>query len=243
LPRRSTEGLLGSLFTLLGVQLPVPDYTTLSRRRNSLPVSLPRPRKGQGLHLVIDSTGFNVYGEGEWKVRQHGYTYRRTWRKLHLGIDAQTHQIVVASFTTNDWADCEILPALVEGIAAPVASVAADGSYDTRACYEAVRKKGGKALIPPRKGARIWVRATPTAQRLDRDENLRAIRKMGRKRWKQQSGYHQRSLAETGVFRLKRLFSDRLNARDFDGQAAEMFVRCRVLNQMSALPMPDSYAA
>jgi IS5 family transposase len=243
LPLRATQGLLCSLFGLLGVALPVPDYTTLCRRRKHVCVPLQSRLSGQPLHLVVDSTGFKVYGEGEWKVRQHGYTYRRTWRKLHLGIDAQTHQIVVASFTTNDWADCEILPALVEGIAAPVASVAADGSYDSRACYDAVRKKKAQALIPPRKGARIWVRATAKAERLDRDENLRAIRKLGRKRWKEASGYHQRSLAETGVFRLKRLFSERLSARDYDGQAAEMFVRCRVLNQMSALPMPDSYAA
>jgi IS5 family transposase len=243
LPLRGTEGLLGSLFVLLGVELPVPDYTTLSRRRKSLPVSLPRPRKGEGLHLVIDSTGFKVDGEGEWKVRQHGYSKRRTWRKLHLAIDAETQQIVAAVVTTNDVADCEILPELLENTQDAVSSVAADGSYDTRECYQAIRKKGARALIPPRKGARIWQHGNTKAERLERDQNLRAIRKGGRKRWKEQSGYHQRSLSETGMFRLKTLFSDRVSARDFDGQATELFVRCRILNRMTTLGTPDSYAA
>jgi IS5 family transposase len=243
LPLRSTEGLLGSLLALLGVELPVPDYTTLSRRRKSLPVSLPRRGQGQGLHLVIDSTGFKVFGEGEWKVRQHGYSKRRTWRKLHLAIDADTHQIVAAVVTTNDMADCEILPDLLENTPDAVASVAADGSYDARACYQAIRKKGARALIPPRKGARIWQHGNTQAERLERDQNLRAIRQGGRKRWKEQSGYHRRSLSETGMFRLKTLFSDRVSARDFDGQATELFVRCRILNRMTTLGMPESYAA
>jgi hypothetical protein len=184
-----------------------------------------------------------VYGEGEWKVRQHGYSKRRTWRKLHLAIDAATQQIVSVTVTTNDFADCEILPELLENTPPPVASVAADGSYDARACYEAIRQKGARAIIPPRKGARIWVHGNCKAQRLDRDQNLRAIRKGGRKRWKEQAGYHRRSLAETGMFRLKRRFSERLSARVFDSQATELFVRCRVLNRMSALGMPQSYAA
>jgi IS5 family transposase len=243
LPLRSTEGLLGSLFVLLGVDLPVPDYTTLSRRRKHLPVSLPRQGKGQGLHLVIDSTGFKVFGEGEWKVRQHGYSKRRTWRKLHLAIDADTQQIVAAVVTTNDVADCEILPELLEHTPDAVSRVAADGSYDTRECYQAIGKKGARALIPPRKGARIWQHGNSKAERLERDQNLRAIRKGGRQRWKQASGYHRRSLSETGMFRLKTLFSDRVSAREFDGQATELFVRCRILNRMTALGMPQSYAA
>ncbi len=243
LPLRATEGFVGSVLRLLRVELPVPDYSTLSRRRKSLPVPLDARLSGQPLHLVVDSTGFKVYGEGEWKVRQHGYSQRRTWRKLHLAIDADTQQIVAVTVSTNDFADCEILPELVERTPAPVSSVAADGIYDTRDCYEAIRKKGAKAIIPPRKGARIWVHGNSKAERLDRDQNLRAIRKSGRKRWKEQSGYHRRSLAETGVFRLKTLFGDRVNARTFEGQASELFVRCRVLNRMSGLGMPQSYAA
>ncbi len=243
LPLRGTEGFLGSLFALLGVDLPVPDYTTLCRRRKNLPVCLDHQHSGQALHLVVDSTGFKVFGEGEWKVRQHGYSKRRTWRKLHLAIDADTQQIVAAMVSTNDYADCEILPELIEQVEAPIESVAADGAYDTRDCYQAVRQKGAKALIPPRKGARIWVHANTKQERLDRDQNLRAIRKVGRKRWKEQSGYHQRSLAETGMFRLKTCFSERLSARDFDGQAVELFVRCRALNLMTRLTMPQSYAA
>ncbi len=243
LPLRATEGFLGSVLAVVRVNLPVPDYSTLSRRRKHLPVPLSPRWSGQPLHLVVDSTGFKVYGEGEWKVRQHGYSKRRTWRKLHRAIDADTQQIVAVTVTTNDFADCQILPELVENTPSPVSSIAADGNYDARDCYEAIRKKGAKAIIPPRKGARIWQHGNSKEQRLDRDQNLRAIRKGGRKRCKEQSGDPRRSLVETGGFRLKTLFGDRLNARVFEGQASELFVRCRILNRMSGLGMPQSYAA
>src|SRR6185437_8907743 len=110
LPLRATEGLLGSVLALVGAALPVPDYTTLSRRRKRLSVPLNPRLNGQALHLVVDSTGFKVVGEGEWKVRQHGVSKRRTWRKLHLAMDADTQQIVAVSVSTNDYADGEILP-------------------------------------------------------------------------------------------------------------------------------------
>ncbi len=160
-----------------------------------------------------------------------------------MAIDATTQQIVAVTVSPNDFADCEILAEWVEPLPVAVESVAAEGSYDARACYEAIRKKGAKAIIPPRQGARIWRHGHSKEQRLERDEHLRAIRKGGRKRWKEQSGYHRRSLVETGVFRLKPLFGDRVSARTFEGQASELFVRCRVLNRMSGLGMPQSYAA
>jgi IS5 family transposase len=243
LPLRQLQGFISSLFAIMQLDLPVPDYTTLSRRGERLRVSLPCKDKEGALDLVIDSSGFKVYGEGEWKVRQHGKSKRRTWRKLHLALDADTQEIVCCVATTNDYCDGEILTDLLEGIPEPIESVKADGAYDHRSCYTQLAKRGIKAIIPPRKGARIWVHGNTKAQRLDRDQNLRKIREHGRRRWKQDSGYHQRSLAETGVYRLKTLFSDRLSARVFEGQATELFIRCAALNKMTHLGMPDSYAA
>ena len=243
LPLRQLQGFITSLFTLMQVELPIPDYTTLSRRGERLEVSLPVKDKDAPLALVVDSSGFKVYGEGEWKVRMHGTSKRRTWRKLHLAIDEATQEICFCVATTNDYADAEILTDLLAGIDEPIESVKADGAYDTRACYACLAKREIQAIIPPRKGARIWQHGNCSSPPLARDQNLRAIREQGRKRWKQESGYHRRSLSETGVYRLKTIFSDRLSARVFDGQATELFIRCAALNQMTQLGMPDSYAA
>jgi IS5 family transposase len=241
LPLRATEGLLRSVTGLLGVELAVPDYTTLCRRRKALEVELPRLRKDKPLHLAVDSTGVKVYGEGEWKVRQHGYSKRRTWRKLHLAVDEATKEFVAVVVTTNDFKDSQLLPDLLDQVADEIKQVSADGAYDSRNCYEAIRGRGARAAIPPRKGARIWRHGNTKAERHIRDENLRRIRRVGRAAWKRQSNYHRRSLAETQVFRVKVVFGARVRARSFEGQAAQVLVRCAALNRMTHVGMPDSY--
>jgi hypothetical protein len=238
---RATEGLLRSVIGLLRVDVSVPDYTTLSRRCQTLAVSLPRRRRGEALHLVVDSTGVKVFGEGEWKVRQHGYSKRRTWRKLHLGVDETTNEIVAAVITTNDLADSQVLEDLLDQVDEDIEQVSGDGGYDKRGCYAAIQKRRAKAAIPPQKNARIWRHGNCKAERLPRDENLRRIRQVGRKKWKQEVGYHRRSLAETQNFRLKMVFGERVSARQFAGQATQMLVRCAALNRMTHLGMPDSY--
>lgn len=239
LPQRATQGLVASLLGLLDLALPVPHHTILSRRAAQLEVELPRQAAGAALHVVVDATGLKVYGEGEWKVRQHGYSKRRTWRKLHLALDAATGEVVAAVCTDKDTADKEVLPDLLAQIDGPVAAVGGDGGYDYTSCYEALAAREAQAIIPPRRNARLH----PKDARLRaRDENIRAIRKTSRRKWKRQSEYHRRSLAETGIMRLKTVFGDRLSARLFDTQAAEMFVRCAALNRMTGLGMPHSYA-
>jgi IS5 family transposase len=242
LPLRATQGLMRSVVKLLGVDLTVPDYTTLCRRRRSLDVRLPRRKKQEPLHLVVDSTGIKVYGEGEWKVRQHGYTRRRTWRKLHLGVDEATLEFVAVVVSTNDFKDSQILPDLLEQVEDEIYQVSADGAYDSRTCYDLIREREARAAIPPQKRARIWQHGNTKAERHLRDENLRAIRRKGRREWKRESNYHRRSLAETQVFRVKMIFGERVRARKFEGQAAQMLVRCATLNRMTHLGMPDSYA-
>ena len=243
LPLRATEGLTRSLINLLKVELSVPCYTTLCRRRRSLKVELPRLRKSEPLHLVVDSTGIKVYGEGEWKVRQHGYSRRRTWRKLHIGVDEATLEFVAVVVSTNSFKDSQLLPDLLEQVEDELSQVSADGAYDSRNCYDAIREREARAAIPPQKRARIWQHGNTKAERHIRDENLREIRRKGRAQWKRDSNYHRRSLAETQVFRVKMIFGERVSARSFEGQAAQLLVRCATLNRMTHLGMPASYAA
>jgi IS5 family transposase len=241
LPLRATEGLTRSVLRLLGVRLSVPCYTTLCRRRRSLEVVLPRPKKSEPLHMVVDSTGIKVYGEGEWKVRAHGASRRRTWRKLHIGVDEATLEFVAVAVTTNDFKDSQLLPDLLGQVRDEINQVSADGAYDSRGCYDAIREREARAAIPPQKRARIWQHGNTKRERHIRDENLREIRRKGRRQWKRDSGYHRRSLAETQVFRVKMIFGERVSARSFDGQAAQLLVRCATLNRMTHLGMPDTF--
>lgn len=238
---RQAEGLLSSIFEMMKVSLPVPDHTTLSRRLACLPVRLPVKNKEQARHIVCDSTGVKVYGEGEWKVRQHGYSKRRTWRKLHVCVDEETLEIIVAGGSTNSVSDGEMLPLMLAEVRDEVCQVSADGSYDQRKCYNAINRVKARAAIPPRRGARIWQHANTRAERHMRDENLRSIRKKGRKVWKEDVGYHRRSLAETTVFRYKITFGDKLHSRKIENQFNEMFIKCAALNKMVHLGMPQSY--
>lgn len=193
LPGRQTEGFLESLFTVMGIELEVPDHSTLSRRLNKLSVELPVVPKERAVHVVVDSTGVKVYGEGEWKVRKHGASKRRQERKLHLGVDEATGEILAAVVTTNDVAECEMLPQLLDVVAEDIAQVTGDGAYDTKDCYDAIDQREATATIPPRRNAKIWQHGNRKAPPHPRDENLRRIRQVGRQRWKQESGYHRRS--------------------------------------------------
>src|SRR5437764_7257462 len=198
---RATEGFARSLFGLMGVDLPVPDYTTLCRRAATARITLPKKATGP-LHLVLDSTGLKVYGEGEWKVRQHGYSKRRTWLKLHLAVDPQTPEIQAALVSDPGVTDEEAVPCLLGQVDNQVSGAGADGAYDRRTVYEELDRRGARAVIPPRRDAKIRRHGNRPGPRLARDENLRRIRQVGRKRWKEESGYHRRSLGETAMSRL-----------------------------------------
>lgn len=238
LPLRSTEGLIGSLVRLLDLDLDVMDYSTLCRRARKLEVKLsPRPLN-RITHLVFDATGLKVYGEGEWKVRLYDAEKRRTWRKLHISIDADSHQIITALVTDSNIVDPRCMPDQLKQIESPVERVYADGAYDARICYRAIHQKGARAIIPPRKGSTLWA----DDYLKERNTNLRAVRKHGLKKWKKKVGYHRRSLVETAFFRLKRIFSEKLRSQRDETQTTEVMIRCRILNQMTQLGMPDSYA-
>lgn len=160
---RQTEGFLHSIFQLMQLKLSVPDHSTLSRRRRRLTVTLPVREGQEPRHLVVDSTGVKVCGEGESKVRQHGIGKRRTWRKLHFCVDEATLEIISLVASTNDVSDAAVLPDLLAGVPGEIAQVSAAGAYDQRKCYDAVNHRQAKAAIPPRKGARIRSQARSTA--------------------------------------------------------------------------------
>lgn len=242
LTNRQVEGFMRSLFKLLHLPLPVPDHSTLARRGQCLRVNLPHHAHGP-VTLVLDSTGLKVYGEGEWKVRQHGYTQRRTWRKLHLGVDAESGEIQVAALTANSVSDDQMAEPLLQQLDRPLTVCAADGGYDKRKVYAslAVHAPTARVLIPPRQNARIWQHGNTHAERLVRDENLRAIRRQGRTRWKCASGYHVRSLAEVAMFRLKRMFGEHLSAHLLTTQTTQALVRCAALNRVTQAGMPQSF--
>jgi hypothetical protein len=237
---RQCQGFLSSIFGLMGFAFPVPDHSTLSRRISKLSITLPVLPTTGARHVVVDSTGVKVYGEGEWKTRQHGISKRRTWRKLHLGVDETTGEILAAVVTSNAVHDGEVLGDLLDQVEDEIVQVTTDGAYDHRHCYDDITKRGAKPVIPPRKDAVIWQHGNRKASPHPRDQNLRYIRKHGRKKWKRIAGYHRRSIAETTMFRFKAIFGGNLRSRRSDNQAVELLIKCAVLNRMIQLAKPDS---
>ena len=251
---RQTTGFVESLLRLIGLDWAVPDFSTLSRRQEALKVNIPYRGSDGPLHLLVDSTGIKVEGEGEWNARKHGGAKRPSprflepmakpwlvWRKIHIGIDEQTLEIRAAEFTTSDVGDAPMLPELLDQIPPEqeIASVTADGAFDTRKCHDAIAARGAAAIIPPRKNAKPWKPDTPGA--IARNEALRTSKRVGRTIWRRWSGYHRRSRAETKMYCIK-LLGQRLSARDFDRQVAEFQVRVAVLNGFTALGIPVTEA-
>jgi hypothetical protein len=226
---------------LIGLDWDVPDFSALSRRQKTLRVNIPYRGSDGPLHLLIDSTGIKVEGEGEWNARKHGGAKRRVWRKLHIGIDEQTLEIRAAEFTTSDVGDAPMLPELLDQIRPEqeIATVTADGAFDTRRCHDAIAARGAAAIIPPRKNAKPW--KPDTAGALARNEILHTSKRVGRTIWRRWSGYHRRSRAETKRHCVK-LLGQRLSAREFDRQVAEFQVRVAVLNGFTALGIPVTEA-
>ena len=200
------------------------------------------PQHGRGSHLLIDSTGIKAEGDGEWCASKHGPSKPRQWRKVHLGIDADTLEIRAIEVTGSRVGDAPMLPDLLDQIPAdqPVGTVTADGAYDTRACYTAIVARGADAVIPPRRNGKPWKERTVGARA--RNETLRASRRLGRAIWRRWSGYHRRSLAEAKMRCLK-LLGERVMSRDFDRQVAELHIRAAILNRFTALGTPETQRA
>ncbi len=234
---RQTEGLIGSILALLGLDLAVPDHSTLSRRAETLEVSLPRPGVGP-VHLLVDSTGLKLCGAGEWLIEKHGTRTRRSWRKLHVGVDADTGRILAAVLTTNDVDDASQVSALLDQ-AGPVASFTADGAYDQDGVHGEVTRRSPEAavIVPPRPSA-VPSDTAGTAP-TQRDRHLQMIAEHGRRRWQKASGYHWRALVEADISRFKRVIGDALRSRTDRRRETEIALAVSVLNQMLELWRPE----
>lgn len=242
LPLRQTTGFVESLLELVGLDWAVPDFSTLCRRQKTLHVAIPYRGSPGPLHLLIDSTGIKAEGEGEWNARKHGGPKRRLWRKIHIGIDEETLEVRTIEVTSSSIGDAPILPDLLNQIPLEeeIGSVTADGAYDTRNCHEAIASRNAHAVIPPRKNAKLWKPDTPGARA--RNEAVRSSKYLGRALWRNLSGYHRRSRVETKMHCVK-LLGQRLSARDFDRQVAEIQIRAAILNGFTALGIPETATA
>ena len=236
---RETKGLAESLVELMNMELDIPCYTTLSSRQKKLSLKIIKTlESNESVHIVVDSTGLKVYGEGEWKVRKHGVGKRRTWTKLHLAVDESNNQILAVDVTGNDMGDCESFDKLIDELKDEnISQVSGDGAYDTKDCYKKVDGVGARGVFPPRKGAKIEQHGNSKKPSLQRDEHIRNIRKNGRSQWKKEEKYHQRSLSETAMYRFKVKFTEKMASRDFKAQINECLIKCNILNKM---PTPKS---
>ncbi len=236
---RQTEGLIGSILRLLGLELAVPDHTTLSRRAETLEV--PRPRSGsEPVHLLVDSTGLKLGGPGEWLVEKHGTKTRRAWRKLHLGVDASTGRIEAVELTSRETDDGSRVGPLLDQVEGVVASFTGDGAYDRDNVYAgvAVRHPEAAVVVPPRRDA-VPSRTAETAP-TQRDRHLQLIAERGRTGWQKLSGYNRRALAEAAISRYKRVIGDALRSRTDRRQATEVAIAVHALNRMLELGRPES---
>src|SRR5436305_865829 len=236
---RQTEGLIGSILQLLGLDLAVPDHTPLARRAGTLEVPRPRPPGGP-LHLLVDSTGLRLTGPGEWLVEKHGTKTRRSWKKLHIGVDADTGRIEAVELTTSEVDGGSRVGPLLDQVEGAVASFTGDGAYDREDVYGAVAERHPEAavVVPPRKDAvpSDTAETAPT----QRDRHLRSIAERGRLGWQKASGYNRRALAEAAVSRYKRVVGDALRSRTDPGRATEVAVGVHVLNRMLEFGRPES---
>ncbi len=233
---RQTEGLIGSVIGLLGLDLAVPDHTTLSRRAETLEVPRPRLRRnGEPMHLLVDSTGLKLCGAGEWLLEKHGTKTRRSWRKLHIGLDANTGQIVAAALTTKDVDDGAEVGSLLDQVPGPVASFTADGAYDQEGVSAAVTERHPEAaiIVPPRSTA-VPSETAETAP-TQRDRHLHSIAEHGRAAWQKASGYTKRARVEAAIGRFKQVIGDGLRSRTDERRATEVGVAVHALNRMLEL--------
>lgn len=240
---RNLQGFVQSLFHAMGLNLPVPSYSQISRRAKSLHKRLNRLTQGRrACHIIFDSTGLKVHGEGEWKVKVHGKSKRRTWRKFHIGIDAETQDIICCELTGNDKGDAEIAEQMLGKLPCKLKSARGDGAYDASRFRKKVYGKGGICIVPPPRDA-TYKGTAETGWEKERDDAIAAIHgfggdEIGRRLWKICSGYHERSLAETAMFRVKKMFGGELKARSMGAQKTEAICKCMIINKMNSLGMP-----
>jgi hypothetical protein len=224
---------------LMEIGLAVPDYTSLAKRAAKLGVSLDIAKRRGPIDVVVDSTGLKVFGEGEWKMRKHGKSKRRTWRKLHLAVNPATHEIEAETLTENSCDDASQVDDLLDQTTNKVGGFYGDGAYDKRKTYDTLAQRRIRAIVPPQRNAKIWRHGNSAGEPLSRDVAIREIRRHGRRQWKERVGYHRRSLAETAMYRMKCCFGDHRKKRKLLNQRTEVRIRSKILNKFTHLGLPQ----
>lgn len=243
---RMTEGFVRSLMELTRSSCEAPHYSTLAKRGKTLKISLGVKRTKKPLHVLVDSTGVQVVGEGEWKALKHGRTKHQLWRKLHIAIDADNQTILAGEVTEGVRLDGNYLPRLVNKIKGPIYQITGDGAYDKKNCYETAFARNAKLISPPQHDAivqRNKIKKNPAL--LARDKIILFLgndegKEERRKQWKIDNNYHRRSLVETMMSRHKFIFGDRIRAKSFGNQVTDLMIRCRIINKMNYLGLPKS---
>jgi len=241
LPLRQTEGFLRSILKLMGLDLPCPDHTTLSRRNQSVDVGKQLAGVPPGpVSFIVDSTGLKVFGQGEWHSRKHGKKQRRKWMKLHIGVDDQGW-ILASKITDGHEQDPGQIPDLLNQFDGAIETFVADGIYDQADVYKAVQAHSPKAIIvfPPRKNSIIS--GDHAESKTQRNKHIERIQNEDYFKWKRFSGYYKQSYAENAFSRYKQIFGGRLHAKRNDSQEKEIKIACRILNRILALGAPNSY--
>lgn len=213
LPYRSTEGFVRWVFKVMQLALAVLDSPSLCKRAAKLGIAILLTKKKVKIDVVVDSTGLKEFGEGEWKVKKHGWAKHRTWRKLHLAVDPETQEIVADDLTDNATDDAAEVPELLKKVPHKVGKFYGDGAYDKWKVYGELAKRKIVPIIPPRCDAKIKQHGNSKLSPLPRDEAIRGIRKYGRRGWKKRIGSHRRSLDETAMFWMKTCFGAHLKNR------------------------------
>ncbi|KAA3500454.1 IS5 family transposase [Agrobacterium vitis] len=240
---RQSEGLLSSVLDMMGLDLPVPDHTTLSRRARTWKPSArgnDRPHVADGpIHVLVDSTGLKVYGAGQWLEEKHGVKSRRSWRKLHLAVDADSGEIIAHSLTDQETGDASQLEPLLDQINNEIDQFTADGAYDGAPSYDVVLRHspGARVVIPPRSNAVEKPNAQASCQRHD---HIASVQIDGQLKWQASTGYGKRALVETAMGRYKGVIGQRMRARSFLAQQTEAAIGVALLNRMLACGRPKS---
>lgn len=243
LPYRQCEAFVTDLMRTMGFKtIKIPSYTQICRRQKSLKIKLKHSvNTNEAIHVAVDATGLKIFGEGEWKVRQHGYTKHRMWRKLHVGIDVKTKQFVMQELTDNHVGENKKLRTLLDQYKGPIDKLSGDKGYDSYECHETVGEYGAQSAILLQNKAKERKLLRDGEKPLVRDNIVRRMNEIGRDEWKKEVQYHKRSLVENAFFRFKTIFDGKLKSILIENQKIEALIGCNILNKFSEFGMPVSY--
>lgn len=234
-PLRSMEGFAKSLVSMMGLELDVPDYSTLSLKINEMNIRLPLLTKSNNGHVIsLDSTGLKIHGQGEWNRKKHSQKDRREWVKMHLAVDNESMQILAVESTSDDVHDCEVFDTLIDSIPQQIDKALADGAYGTIGAYKKAEERNIELVAKPKASDVVNEEATESHM-LERNKQVAYFHENGIYAWANKNGYWDRNRAETTMSRYVTTFDDKLASRNVQAQKNEITLKCHILNIFMAV--------